>query len=186
MTATDITNESGATITNTGTIESDNAISNAGSISSNADNMKAEINNSGEYNITGGSVSYKVTGNNGTVNIRNDEVTVKTTVEGNNVNLATTLKLEEENYLDGSTLTIENGATLDLQNDKVGTVGAPITITEANWNLKLDIDLESSTADMLTISEVDANSIATINGIKLLSDKTSETLVQIANVDINN
>ena len=45
--------------------------------------------------------------------------------------------------------------------------------------------MESSTADMLTISEVDANSIATINGIKLLSDKTSETLVQIANVDIH-
>ena len=186
ISATDITNV--GTITNEGTIESENAIANSGTITSNADNMKAEIANNGTYNVKGGTISYKVIGdsaNKGTININDSEVTISTSVSNNNVNLSTTLKLEEESYLeDSSSLTIGTGATLDLQNDKTADVVADVRITAATWNLKLDIDLAEQKADTLNVTSVADNSQAIINGINLLSDR-GKAKVQISELNIN-
>ena len=155
-------------------------------LTSNADNMKAEVANSGEYNITGGTVSYKVTGNNGIININDDEVTIAKDIENNNINLGTTLKVKKEEYLaNTSTLTIGNGATLDLQNGEAGTVGAGVKITEngAAWNLKLDVDLDTLTADQLDVIEAVAeNSQALITDVGFIGDATNlkaENTVQI-------
>ena len=120
--STDITNC--GNITNVGTITSINAIknSNTGTITSNADNIKAGISNAGTYNITGGTVSYKITGTGGTININESEVTISTSVSGNRVNLATTMKMKEDSYLADSTLVIQNGAILITQNNQTSDI----------------------------------------------------------------
>ena len=183
VTVTDLTNS--GTITNEGTIESTNAIANSGTITSNADNMIAEIVNTGTYNVKGGTVSYQVTGENGKININDSEVTISTSIAGNNVNLGTTLKLKEESYLvNTSTLTINNGATLDLQNNKTSDVVAAVKITAASWNLKLDIDLAEQKTDTLNVVSVANNSQAIVNGINLLSDR-GQAKVKVSELSIN-
>ncbi|MBR3654680.1 MAG: autotransporter domain-containing protein [Elusimicrobia bacterium] len=174
-------------IENEGTIESVNAIENSGLITSNADNIIAEMNNSGIYNVTGGTISYKVTGTNGIINVRDDEVTVSTTVTGNNVNLGTTLKLEKDTYLDGSTLTIEDGAILITQNEETTDMsGMGVTIAEgANWTYRFDVDVDAETADLLKIVSGQDTGTLTLDNIKFLTDGKAEVSVEIADQKIN-
>ena len=53
-------------------------ITNSGEITSKAEKVLAEVSNSGIYNITGGTVTYNVTGDmTGNINIQEEEVTIK-------------------------------------------------------------------------------------------------------------
>ncbi|MBR3627403.1 MAG: hypothetical protein IKN42_00995, partial [Elusimicrobia bacterium] len=163
-------------VTNEANIEQSKVTINANkSLETNADNMKAEVANKGEYNVTGGTISYKVTGDNGIMNINTGEVTISTSVSGNNVSITKTLKLEKEEYLDStSTLEIGSGATLDIKNGETGTVSS-VKITEnVNWNLKLDVNIDELSADQLNvINIVAATSQATITDIGFIGDNAN-------------
>lgn len=193
ITASEIKNMSGASITNfdNGTITADGGITNEGTLTSNADGIIATVFNTGTYNVTGGTVSYDVTGaTGGTVNIETDAVTVAadTYISQNEIYVSTGLKLLDETALKTSTLIIKDGAVISTQNDKIGTLNPDEIIIDAtNWTYSgFDVNLKTAESDNLTnISSVASGSKATINDIHLLSDKASKTLVQIATTDIN-
>ena len=189
VTATNITNNENATITNKGTIESEEAIVNAGTITSNAEKIvTGEIkNNGGTYIVTGGTVSYKITGENGKIDVKNDEVTIANDIENNTINLEKTLIVKEESYLkDSSTLSIGGtDSVLDIENGTIGTIDAEVAITAANWDLKLDIDLQAATADMLNNVAIN-NSLVEISALNILTDKANNDKIQIANTNIVN
>ncbi|MBR3628725.1 MAG: hypothetical protein IKN42_07805, partial [Elusimicrobia bacterium] len=135
VTVTDLTNS--GIITNEGTITSTNAITNSGTMTSNADKIvitgtSKEIANTGTYNVTGGTISYKVSGTNtnkGTINIRQNEVTVSSSITNSNINLGTTLKVKDDALLEEtSTLTIENGALLITDNGVASDIAATLNI----------------------------------------------------------
>jgi hypothetical protein len=169
-----------------------NKVTNSGTLTSKAEDIEtSRINNAGgTYNITGGKVGYNVTGasdNKGTINIRNNEVTIANGVKYNDVNLATTLNLSDESYLDDSTLSIENGATLDIRNEAIGTVQS-VKITEATWNLKLDVNIDTLTADQLNVVDVVANSNALITDIGFIGTNNNlkaNNTIQITEKSIN-
>ncbi|MBR3654681.1 MAG: hypothetical protein IKN62_04515, partial [Elusimicrobia bacterium] len=177
-------------LTNNETITA-TTFTNSGEITSKAEGILAEVSNSGIYNITGGSVTYNVTGNNtGNVNIREEEVTIKegSYIEKNNINLGSILILEdEENNIKDSTLTIENGATLNSINNSTGAITTNgIKIAEgAQWNLQIDVDLAGESADNLINVSTDGSSQATISNLNILSDKAQMTSIQIADAYIN-
>ena len=197
ITANEIINESSATITNFdgGTIKGENdgiaQITNKGTLTSNADGIIATVFNTGTYNVTGGTVSYNVTGaTGGTVNIENDDVTVAadTYISQNEIYVSTGLKLLDETALKTSTLIIKDGAVISTQNDKIGTLNPDEIIIDAatsGWTFSgFDVDLKQEQSDNMTnISSV--SGVATINDIHLLSDKASRTFVQIATTNIN-
>ncbi|MBO4543485.1 MAG: hypothetical protein J5725_09940, partial [Bacteroidales bacterium] len=217
ITATNILNDEGAQIDNSGTIsvtgltnegeienegmiESTNTVVNRGTITSNADNMNVlGIANSGTYNVTGGTVSYRITGdgaNKGTINIRESEVTISSNVSNNTINLGTTLKVVEDSYLEGTTtLVIEDGAILITDNGSANDIAATVNIAEgAKWRYELDVDLEDITeidekdygkADRLNVGEVGAGSEATIGSIHINKDKMTKTTVIISTGNIN-
>ena len=196
ITATDITNNSGALIENVegGTITSANAIGNlaGGTIISNADGMDAEINNVGDYYITGGTVTKNVYGSStkGKVYIQEDEVTVTdgAYISQNEVYVSTGFNLLDETALKTSSLIIKDGAMINTVNDKTGTVDTDSIVIEdnANWTYRLDLDLKKEEGDkLINIDTVGANSQATLDTIHLLSDKASGAKIQIADKDIN-
>ncbi|MBQ1609975.1 MAG: hypothetical protein II090_03510, partial [Elusimicrobia bacterium] len=177
------------TITNEGTIKSENAIENSGTITSHAENIITnEIkNNNGKYIVTGGTVSYKITGDQGEIDIKDNEVTIANDIENNTINLETTLKLEKESYLkDSSTLSIGGtNSVLDIENGEIGTVDAAVAITAATWELKLDIDLQNATADMLS-NVADNNGTVMISALNILTDKANNGKIKIADNNIVN
>ncbi|MBR3627306.1 MAG: hypothetical protein IKN42_00500, partial [Elusimicrobia bacterium] len=182
--ATTLTNS--GTISNSGIIDSENTITNSGTITSDARRVRTEVNNSGTYNITGGEVIYKITGTNGTININTNEVIISTSISNNNINLSKKLTLEDENYLENSTLTIQNGAILITDNGTTADVKGTVNIeNDAKWDYQLDINLQGTAADNLTIGSVGERSTATITSIRLANDKATQTKVEIASKDIH-
>ena len=172
VTATDITVEETGELT-----------TNASAIT--VTNTDKEITNKGLVTFTGGTLSgYDVIGTsaeNSKVEIDGD-VTIASgkTIKNNTVTLeeSKTLKLEKEDSLVSSVLSVNDGSTLDIQNDGIGNVET-LKITEnANWNLKLDIDLlaEENKVDTLTIAEngVDSTSKLTISDLNIKSAKANK------------
>ena len=190
ITANNLFTNEGETI-NLSTITAQNVV-NSGILTSNASDIVADsVFNEGEYNITGGTVSYKIKGGitNGTVNIKYGEVTLSADsyISQNNINLAATLNLGEDTSLRTSTLNIEDGAELNTINDKTRDIAAEaITIASgANWNWSFDMDLESLKADMLSNVNAESGSTANIKGINIIKDRDGEYFLQIADANIN-
>jgi len=199
--ATEITNEDGATIENYatsedgeyegGTIESDE-ITNSGTLISNASGVKALVSNTatGVYDVTGGTVSYSVSGaasGGSVVNVKGDVFVAEDAfISQNAINLeeGKTLKLADESNLRTSTLNIGEDATLDIANGETNDMNIEgINVAEGvTWNYNFDVDLQAKTADLLTSTNFGEGSTMKIGLINVLSDsdKATKTDLQIA------
>ncbi len=161
-----------------------------GTFTANANSIITDFTNDGTVNLTGGTIANNITGiSEGIINVENDKLTINedVSISNNNINLATELKLLNEESLNTSTLTINNGAILNTQNDKTGTIDIASIVIEdgANWTYQLDVDLKSAKADnLVNVESVGNGSKATIDDIHLLSDKATKTSIQIADNDI--
>ena len=187
-------NEVGGTINNLGTITTTDVLSNAGTLTSNADGIKSVVFNdtTGVYNVTGGTIAYNISGaesGGSIVNISN-EVTLSSQVyiSQNIINLTeeSTFILGNEQMLETSTLNIGNKSTLDTQNGlTAGLIVKDINIAQGiTWNWKLDLDLADNSGDMLT-NVNETTGILLIDDIKLLSDKGTVDPIQIADANVN-
>lgn len=184
----------GGTITLT---DEDAQIVNKGLIISNANGIKAKVynegdgtENSGVYNIVGGTVTYDISGisvNKSTVNIQGDVTIDKESFIGqNNINLeaGNTLKLEDETNLRTSVLNIGEGATLDINNDNTSALSIEGINVERGitWNINFDVNLQDKLTDSLINTNFGEDSTMNIGIINVLadSDYTTATDLQIA------
>ncbi len=201
ITATNIVNEEDGIIENYaisedgeyegGTIESDE-ITNSGTLISNASGVKALVSNTatGVYDVTGGTVSYSVSGaasGGSVVNVKGDVfVDEDAFISQNAINLeeGKTLKLADESNLRTSTLNIGEGSTLDIANGETNDMNIEgINVAEGvTWNYNFDVDLQAKTADLLTSTNFGEGSTMKIGLINVLSDsdKATKTDLQIA------
>lgn len=79
------------------------------------------------------------------------------------------IKLTQEKYLDGTDLTLEEGSTLDLTNNKTGTMTLN-SLTSNNGNLNMDMDLSGKEQNFDFINAKTASGNLNISGINVLSD----------------
>ena len=89
--------------------------------------------------------------------------------------------------MDGSTLTIEDGAILITQNEETTDMsGMGVTIAEgANWTYRFDVDVDAEKADLLKIVSGQDTGTLTLDNIKFLTDGKAEVSVEIADQKIN-
>lgn len=86
------------------------------------------------------------------------------------VNLkAGTLVLGKENYLNGTDLTLEEGSTLDLINNSIGTMNLNNLISN-NAQVNLDMDLASTTKNFDSISAKTASGTLNLKDVNITSD----------------
>jgi len=183
-----ITNYEGGVITTTA------GITNSGIVTAyNANGMQTTIDNKdgGVYNVYGGTIAYNVSGESAdkaTVNILGD-VTISSNaiITQNKVYLGdgeeeVTLKLQDETNLRASQLVISSNSTLDTRNEKVNEINTDgsITILSGLWNYAFDVDLKQGIADKLLNVTADANSVANIEGVNILSDKAQKSYILIS------
>lgn len=91
------------------------------------------------------------------------------------VNLkAGTLALTKDNYLNGTDLTLEEGSLLDLANNNVGEMNLN-SLTSNNANLKIDMNLASSSQIFDTIKANTATGVLNLQNVNIISDFTDTT-----------
>ena len=186
-------------------INADNGITNYGKVrADNASGIHAVVYNNGDgsttgvYEVHGGTITKNVNGaatDKATVNVLgNVGVDAGAVIAQNTVNLGdgtdeAGLKLYDESSIRASKLVINDKATLNTINGKIGTVNSDgeLAITAgAKWNFELDVDLKAGTGDSLTNVTAGAGSVATIKELGLMSDKAELTTIKIADANIIN
>ena len=91
------------------------------------------------------------------------------------VNLkAGTLALTQDNYLDGTDLTLEEGSLLDLANNNIGEMNLN-SLTSNNANLKIDMNLASSDQVFDTIKANTASGVLNLQNVNIMSDFADTT-----------
>ncbi|HIT92440.1 MAG TPA: hypothetical protein IAD11_05895 [Candidatus Stercorousia faecigallinarum] len=91
------------------------------------------------------------------------------------VNLkAGTLALTQDNYLDRTDLTLEEGSLLDLGNNNVGEMNLN-SLTSNNANLKIDMNLASSDQVFDTIKAATATGTLNLQNVNIMSDFADTT-----------
>ena len=174
-------------------------IAEGGEFTAFADDIKAAVTNNGTYDITGGTISYRITGGatKGFVDINTAEVKISSAISNSQIRLSTNVVVDKEEFLGDSTsdLTISNDVKIDMVNNSTGTVTLNTITVNPNteWTLLIDADLATKTSDNFAISDtvnstIGDDSQATINTINFLSDfESGETsaLMQISNLKIN-
>ena len=129
-------------VNNTGKIEQ--AVVNNGELTSSADNITGTVDNTGTYNIQGGTIASAISGN-GIINI-SDAVTsnVANTATGEvNILEGATLALgsgQTELFADAISINAQNGSTIDLLNGSSATTNMDNLVVASGDNVNLQID----------------------------------------------
>ena len=183
------------TFTNNATLNNNNKltanITNTGKITSNADNLVGIVANSGELNLTGGSVQDNITkngSNGGTVKISNT-VTLGSdkAISGNDIELVSgsTLKLHGGSIADAASLIAKSNSILDMQDSSVSSDYINISnvdLSSSDLKITIDADLANEKADKISANSVTGTNHIVISAINILSDAVSAvpTVVDVA------
>ena len=144
-------------VNNTGKIKQ--AVVNNGELTSSADNITGTVDNTGTYNIQGGTIASAISGN-GTINI-SDAVTsnVANTATGEvNILENATLTLgngQTELFKYASSVVAQNGSTINLINGSSATTNMANLVVASGDNVNLQIDWRDIFDSTLT--NVDGN-----------------------------
>ena len=164
-------------VINNANLQNDNdliaTVTNNGSITSNADNLKGVVTNATNANVTltGGSTTKDILGN-GKVTVQN-EVTLNNTTANNSIELSngSTLKIRNNGDISNNNSLVAKGGTIDLADGIIGGTAinlGNVDITNSDLNVIIDTDLStdpSATADIIT-----ANSVSGSDKKVLISD----------------
>ena len=129
-------------VNNTGKIKQ--AVVNNGELTSSADNITGTVDNTGTYNIQGGTIAKAISGN-GIINI-SDAVTsnVQNTATGEvNILEGATLALgggQTELFKNASSVNAQNGSTINLINGSSATTNMDNLVVASGDNVNLQID----------------------------------------------
>lgn len=143
-------------VNNTGKIKQ--AVVNNGELTSSADNITGTVDNTGTYNIQGGTIAKAISGN-GIINI-SDAVTsnVQNTATGEvNILENASLSLGENGNLftNASSVTAQNGSTISLINGSSATTNMNNLVIATGDNVNLQIDwndvFDSTSSNVMVI-----------------------------------
>lgn len=95
-----------------------------------------------------------------------------------------TLKLGQDDYLNGTNLTLNEGSTLDLINDKAGMMNLN-SLNANNANLNIDVDLASQNIDTLNGQTISGTlNLKEINLLSDLSDGVNSMTKELGGLNI--
>lgn len=144
-------------VNNTGKIKQ--AVVNNGELTSSADNITGTVDNTGTYNIQGGTIAKAISGN-GIINI-SDAVTsnVQNTATGEvNILEGATLALgggQTELFKNASSVNAQNGSTINLINGSSATTNMDNLVVASGDNVNLQIDwndvFDSTSSNVMVI-----------------------------------
>ena len=178
------TNTSGTVVVDdeNGSITTSGKISNAGTITANANNIAAEngISNTGTLNLTGGETQSSISGNGGTTYIKGDDVTVSNTITGNTISVETggVANLLKSADISGASKFVAHGGDLNLQKESsTDTFNLGNVDLQSNMGLAIDVDLSpagemNKLADNITATAVTGNSLILINNLNITNDSS--------------
>ena len=175
------TNTSGTVVVDDtdGSITTSGKISNAGTLTSNADNIVADsgISNTNTLNLTGGETQSSISGNGGTTYIKGDVTLSKTITEniisvetGAVANLLTSANISEAAKF------VANGGDLNLQQqNSTDSFNLGKVDMQQNMGLAIDVDLSpagemNKAADNISATSVTGSSLILINNLNIKAD----------------
>ena len=175
------TNTSGTVVVDDtdGSITTSGKISNAGTITSNADNLVADsgISNTNTLNLTGGETQSSISGNGGTTYIKGD-VTVSNTITENIISVETNgvANLLTSADISEAAKFVANGGDLNLQQqNSTDSFNLGDVDMQQNMGLAIDVDLSpagemNKAADNISATSVTGSSLILINNLKITAD----------------
>ena len=189
-----------ATVTNDGTWTNNNDIiatitnKSNGEMTSNADNLKGTVTNSGLVTLTGGTTQNNFGGaSTGTIEVTGD-LTVNKTISGNELKLTNGVtQLTTEGSISGAKQLTANGGALSVMDDIVGD--SPIdmgkVVLNKNLDVYIDANLAQEKADVLSASKgVDQRTDASgnknhilLNRVNILNDAVEKMSMYVDVVD---
>ena len=177
------TNKSGTVLVddNNGSITATNKISNAGTLTSNANNIFAEngIVNTNTLNLTGGETQSNISGAQGTTYIKGDVIISKVIAE-NVISVETggVANLLKSSDISNATKFVANGGDLNLQGESTtDSFNLGHVDIQKNMGLAIDVDLSpegemNKKADSISAMSVQGNSLILINNLNIKADST--------------
>ena len=192
ITQTTVTND--GTWTNNNDIIADITNKSNGEMTSNADNLKGTVTNSGLVTLTGGTTQNNFGGaSTGTIEVTGD-LTVNKTISGNELKLTNGVtQLTTEGSINGAKQLTANGGALSVMDDIVGD--SPIdmgkVVLDKNLDVYIDANLAQEKADVLSASKgVDQRTDASgnknhilLNRVNILNDAVEKMSMYVDVVD---
>ena len=155
------TTEISGKVQNTGTISQNIQIDESGELTSKAENIKNDILNNGEYNVSGGTISNTITGA-GNLNLSNNTV-ISSTITGNNINLNNgILSFSQGADITGANL-VANGGSVNLQNSIIENTNLGNLVLNSDLNLAIDGSFAEHKLDTISVNSFTNNGGHSIN-----------------------
>ncbi len=178
------TTEISGKVQNTGTISQNIQIDESGELTSKAENIKNDILNNGEYNVSGGTISNTITGA-GNLNLSNNTV-ISSTITGNNINLNNgILSFSQGADITGANL-VANGGSVNLQNSIIENTNLGNLVLNSDLNLAIDGSFAEHELDTISANGFTNNGSYHINISNiLLSTPTKDLSFSISPIGSN-
>ena len=117
------------------------------------------------------------------LNVRNGNLNLKDNAKITSLDTTlqdTTVNVSNEAVMDGNNLTVQNSATINMNNGAIGTMNFADMLLNGDLNITADVDLSKRKMDMLLADSFDPDSTGMINVKKLtLLTPTKSKKVQI-------
>ncbi len=168
------TTEISGKVQNTGTISQNIQIDESGELTSKAENIKNDILNNGEYNVSGGTISNTITGA-GNLNLSNNTV-ISSTITGNNINLNNgILSFSQGADITGANL-VANGGSVNLQNSIIENTNLGNLVLNSDLNLAIDGSFAEHKLDTISVNSFTNNGSYHINISNILLSTPTKDL----------
>ena len=168
------TTEISGKVQNTGTISQNIQIDESGELTSKAENIKNDILNNGEYNVSGGTISNTITGA-GNLNLSNNTV-ISSTITGNNINLNNgILSFSQGADITGANL-VANGGSVNLQNSIIENTNLGNLVLNSDLNLAIDGSFAEHKLDTISVNSFTNNGGHSINISNIILSSPTEDI----------
>ena len=168
------TTEISGKVQNTGTISQNIQIDESGELTSKAENIKNDILNNGEYNVSGGTISNTITGA-GNLNLSNNTV-IGSEITGNKINLNNgILSFVQDADISGASL-VANGGSINFQNNAIENANLGNLILNSDLNITIDGSFAEHELDTISANGFTNNGSYHINISNILLSTPTKDL----------